>query len=341
MTATQTREQWLAARKTGLGGSDIAAVLGLSPWRSAVDVYIDKTSDAPDAFEQSEPMYWGNVLEAVVADEYAKRTEARVQRVNQQLRHPNYPWAIGNIDRAILEPGSRARFVNGRLLGAHGLLECKTASAYKLDDWIAADGSDATPVYYAAQGMWYLAISGLDWCDFAVLVGGQRFLTRRVERSNDAIFGMMEVAEEFWRKHVLERIPPEPRSAHDVVALFPRDDGDMIDASQRADVLARINDLRSVREAIAVRKQAEAELEEALKLDIGEHSGIVVDGKPAVTWKAARDGKKLDWGLAFAELARLYDDARAQQQPTSQDVLAKHTAPSAGSRRFLLKQESK
>jgi hypothetical protein len=82
-------------------------------------------------------------------------------------------------------------------------------------DWQGADGSDALPVHYAAQGMWYLAVTGQDVCEFAVLIGGQRFVTRRVERDEETIRGMVEQAREFWLRHVMQRMPPEPRTGAD------------------------------------------------------------------------------------------------------------------------------
>jgi len=338
-TATNDRAAWLAARRTGIGGSDISSILGLNPWSTAVDVWLDKTGQRQDSFETNEAMYWGTTLEDVVAREYAQRTERRVQRVNQMLRHPRHEFLIGNIDRAILEPISRARYVNGVLMGAEGVLECKTASAYKLDDWMGSDasGGETIPAHYQAQGMWYLALTGLEWCDFAVLVGGQRYLTRRLLRDEETIAGMIARADEFWRCNVLERIPPEPQSGRDVQTLFPRDDGNMRDVSQAADVLERINELKVVRAQGDELAAREAELRDALQIDIGAHSGLSIDGSPLITWKAAKPGKQVDWQGAFSALAPLYEEARAAQATPASEVLQQHTTTKPGSRRFVIK----
>ena len=113
------RTAWLAARRTGIGGSDISAILGLSPWRSPVHVWLDKTGQAPDEPPaNAEAMYWGKTLEDVVAREYAQRTGRRVQRVNAILRHPQHEWMLGNIDRAIVAEGSRARLDDARRVQA-------------------------------------------------------------------------------------------------------------------------------------------------------------------------------------------------------------------------------
>jgi putative phage-type endonuclease len=81
-----TRDEWLAARRTGIGGSDIAAILGLSPWRTPLDVYRDKVDGAEQP--ETEAMRWGRLLEDVIAREYAVRAGVRIQRAiaSGQLR---------------------------------------------------------------------------------------------------------------------------------------------------------------------------------------------------------------------------------------------------------------
>lgn len=320
-----TRAEWLEARRTGIGGSDIAAVLGLSPWRTALDVWRSKVEPVEEPAEPPEPMYWGRVLEAVVASEYQRRTQQRVQRINQILRRPGTPWAIATIDRAVITPGTRTRISRtGDLTGAQGVLECKTAHASRLTDWGREDDPDAIPVHHAAQGMWYCAVTGLPWCDFAVLVGGQRFLVRRLERDEEVIRAMLERAEEFWRRHVLERVPPPPQNSKDVISLFPSDTGETIEADE--ELLAAYNTARAAKAKIA---EAEAEFEaaaERIKLALGERSALTLNGVPIVTWKTARPTRKTDW-KAVCEEARV---------PT--EIIDRHTVEQPGSRRFLMKE---
>ena len=324
---TTDRTDWLASRRKGLGGSDIAAILGLSPWRSAVDVWLDKTSTEPPVDAPSEPMYWGTVLEDVVSGEYQKRTGRRVQRVTQQLRHPQLGWALGNIDRAVTTASTRARVVTGTLRGAEGILECKTASAYSLGEWEGSDGGDAVPVHYAAQVLWYIGIAQVQWADIAVLVGGQRYLVRRVERNDETLRAMFAAADEFWHRHVLTGVAPEPKSARDVVTLFPRDDGEYLDASQNGEVLGLLNALRAARIDAKARVGLVDDIEEQLKLRIGARAGITFDGKPVVTWKAARDSLVTDWeAVATALLA-------------PEELVLQHTTTRAGSRRFTVKEQ--
>ena len=123
-----TREEWLKVRKLGLGGSDMAAVLGLSPWCSPIDVWIDKTSDTVEE-KESEPMYWGNVLEEVVAQEFAKRSGYKVRNNNFTLQSEEYPYLLATIDREIV--------------GLDAGLECKTANAFKANEWVGANVPEA------------------------------------------------------------------------------------------------------------------------------------------------------------------------------------------------------
>jgi putative phage-type endonuclease len=321
------REAWLAERRTGIGGSDIAAILGLSPWKTAVDIWLDKTGQqAEEVIGDPEAMRWGSLLEDIIAREYSERTEHSLQRVNRILRHPAHEWAIGNIDRAVVADGSRVRVSEdgGTLLGAQGLLEVKTASAFRSSDWGRDGDDDAVPVHYQAQVMWYLGITGLQWADVAALIGGQRMIVRRIERDDETIAAMLERAEEFWRRHVLTRQPPEPATAKDVERLFPADNGETVEADE--DLLAAYNAAREAKARIA---QAEADFEAAagrIKLALGERSILALNGKPLVTWKAAKPSRRTDWKAV----------AEALHAPA--DVIAAHTTETAGSRRFLIKE---
>lgn len=325
---------WLAQRRTGIGGSDIAAIMGLSPWRSPLDVYLDKTG-AAEPIADSEPMYWGRRLEDVVAHEWQERTGRKVQRVNTMLRRTGADeWMLANIDRAIVAPGSRVRAGDdgASLIGAAGVLEVKTVSAHAATDWQGADGSDALPVYYAAQGMWYLAVTGQDVCEFAGLIGGQRFVMRRVERDDDTIRGLIEQAREFWCRHVLQGLPPEPRTGAEAAKLWRRDHGEMVAIDESTAHLVALNELRTLRiRARDLDEQIDG-LTDELKLAIGPASGLTVGGQPVVTWKAAKDSSTTNWQAVANDLAAIAGpDALAP-------IVARHTTTKPGARRFLVKE---
>ena len=320
--------KWIEDRKSGIGGSDIAAILGISPWKTALDVWLDKTGQAQDALSDAEAVRWGTLLEDVVAREYADRTDNAVQRINRILRHPKNEWAIGNIDRAIVAPGSRVRVAGdgGTLLGAQGLLEVKTASAYKAGEWGRDGDEDAVPVHHQAQVMWYLGITGLQWADVAALIGGQRMVIRRIYRDDETIAAMLERASAFWHQHVLKRQPPEPAKAKDVERLFPADNGETLEATD--ELLAAYN---AAKEAKARMAQAEADYEaatERIKLALGERSALTLNGQPLVTWKASRPTKRTDWK------ALVYHHWPVPPR----DLVEQFTTETPGTRRFLLKE---
>ena len=159
-TLHMDRKAWLEARKQGLGGSDVATIAGLSKWKSQVQVFLEKTQAIEQEDVQSEVAYFGNVLEEVVAQEFAKRTGLKVQRRNAILQHPAYPWMLANVDRLIV----------GERIG----LECKTASEY-----LKKNGRmKKYPVTYL-QCQHYMAVTGYEAWWIAVLIGGNKFVYKR------------------------------------------------------------------------------------------------------------------------------------------------------------------
>lgn len=322
------REEWLNARRSGIGGSDVAAILGLSPWRTPVDVYLDKTGQAEHTPE-NEAMHWGTVLEDVVARHYAEANGRKVQRINKIIRHPERDWMLANIDRAIVAPGSRARFDAGVLRGADGLLEVKTTSAYKAEDW----RGDDLPLYYTAQVIWYMAITGMPWSDVAVLIGGNHYQQRRVEFDSAVATEIIERCEAFWRGNVLAGIAPEPVSAADVVKLYPQDCGESIEAD--ADLLPLIIQARDLRQSIKADETALETLTDAIKTRMCDASALTVQGQPVITWKAAKASLKTDWKAAFIDLQTSL--GLSSHEGPAFAAIEDNTQQQPGSRRFIWK----
>jgi putative phage-type endonuclease len=204
-------------RRGGIGGSDAAVIMGVSPWKTAGELYLEKIGEieTPDISDR-DAVYWGTVLEDVVASEYSRRTDRKVRRVNRTLVHPDHPWMVGHIDRD--------------LVGLPGILECKTTNdwAYRSDEW-GDHGSDQVPVQYLLQTMHYLAVTGAEFCDLAVLAGGQRFGIYTIRRDEELIAQMIEAEEAFW-SHVTGRVPipldyDHPRTLDIVKRRYPDVEG--------------------------------------------------------------------------------------------------------------------
>ncbi len=217
MNTQVQHDQFLAGRKKGIGGSDVAAILGFSPYKSPYQLWLDKTGRSERKESQNESAHFGNLLEDVVAKEFSRRAGVKVQRVTQQLFLEDHPWALGNIDRAVINPdiAGNVRFKDGALT-TDRLLECKTASEY-MSKLFGEEGSDQVPDYYLTQCLWYLLITGCKVIDLAVLIGGNKFRMYRIERDEDLIQSIFSQVKAFWFNHVIADVPPDPSTFDDVL----------------------------------------------------------------------------------------------------------------------------
>lgn len=270
MNAQVERSKFLENRKKGIGGSDVAAILGLSKYKSPYQLWLSKTGRDTGDDEQSEPAYWGNTLEDVVAKEFAKRAEVKIQRVNMQLVHPEHKWMIANIDRAVINPeiAGNVRYKQDKETGLWGLttdriLECKTANQYMATLW-GDENTEAVPDYYLTQCQWYMGVSQTDLCDLAVLIGGQKFRIYQIKFDAE-LFAMLQAeCSKFWHEHVVADVPPELTTFDDVLHCWSKEDPKtVLDCTQdQAEIFAQYKDINSII------KEAE-EQKDALKVKLG------------------------------------------------------------------------
>lgn len=297
-TKDLSREDWLKARKLGLGGSDISAIFGLNRWKSPVDVYLDKAGLSEPA-EESEYMYWGTVLEEVVAREFTRRTGYRVRRRNAVLVNDDYPYLLANIDR--------------ELVGERVGLECKTASAYKAAEW----EDDKVPDEYMLQVQHYMAVTGYKAWWLAVLIGGNTFRILRVDRDDEIIELIKDRAQEFWETYIVPQvIPPlDGTSRETLLQLYPESNGETVQLT------SEINRLVGQRQAINASIKALQEEKDALETkiigaigsaEVGESRDYTVKYKTTVTRRL--DTKKLR--KEEPELAQKYTTESSQRRFT-------------------------
>jgi putative phage-type endonuclease len=171
--------EWLELRRSGVGGSDVASILGWSKWSSAYALWASKRGLVSDSVE-NEAMEWGSLLEPVIREKFArKHPEWMVVNCKQTFAFDGEPWRLANVDGFIYAGDSV------------GLLEIKTARFE--DDWVSG-----VPLYYEAQVQWYLAVLGLKWAKVAVLFGGNSY--REFDVAFDELFvdRMVGKAREFW-----------------------------------------------------------------------------------------------------------------------------------------------
>ncbi|WP_342045949.1 YqaJ viral recombinase family nuclease [Bacillus sp. OTU530] len=276
-TLGMNHDEWLRYRTKGIGGSDVAAIMGLSKWKSPIGVYLDKTGAVEQEELQSEAAYFGNVLEEVVAKEFSLRIGLKVQRRNAILQHPEYYWMLANVDRLIV----------GEKVG----LECKTTSAYMKKEW----EGDEVPTAYLLQCQHYMAVTGFEAWWIAVLIGGNKFVYKRIERDEEIIHYITNIEKDFWINHIEKNEPPmfdgTPASTELLKSMYPESLRDsFVSLGKDAEML--IEARNQVDEEIKALETQKAEYENKLKAMLGENEAGSTE-KYQITWKSV-SSKRFD-----------------------------------------------
>lgn len=271
------REEWLALRRRGIGGSDAGAILGLNPYQSAYGVWCDKlglTDEQPD----SEAMRQGRDFEAYVAQRFCEATGKKVRRCNAMLAHPDHPFLLANVDRLIA--------------GEDAGLECKTASALSRTDYAAGD----VPPQHYVQCQHYLAVTGLSRWYLAILVLGRAFYTFEIERDDMEIAALIDAEKAFWEGNVLSNTPPAPDGsprAKEVLLRRYADEGGSVPLygmEGDAKEICRLSD-----EISALERQREAARQRIMEAMGSASEGILPGYK--ISWRASErttiDAKRL------------------------------------------------
>lgn len=307
-TKGMSREEWLEWRRKGIGGSDASAVAGFNRYRSPMAVWMEKTGQ----FEEDPPgeaAYWGTVLEDVVAAEFENRTGLELIKPEIMYQHPEHDFMLANIDRFIQSPDKETP----------GVLEVKTASAYKLNEW---DG-DRIPDEYMIQIQHYMAVLGCTWGYFAVLIGGNTFIYKPVERNEAMIQSLIKLEKEFWEEYVIGGGAPPMDGSDASVNLLNHLYPDAVQASEmelNSEQYGLIELLEQAKDAEKVAKEVVRLYENQLKDAMKDHEIALFRGDSVVTWKNTNrttvDSKRLK-----------------QEQP---DIYDKYSTVST-SRRFIVK----
>lgn len=297
-------------RKSYIGGSDIGCILGLSTYKSALDIYNEKTSEKVSDETMSEAAYWGTMLEDSVAKEYAKRTGFRVEKPAGLIRHPEHKFLAANIDRWVVDDNSQSgTFV----------LECKTAGTHRAKEW--GEDENEIPQLYKCQVAFYSAICNVPKVDIAVLIGGQEF--RIYTYRKDEIFEnkLIRAGYIFWNNYVAKNIAPSASSLADVTSLYPKSNGSAIKADDQ--VVANIEELRVIKSQEKALTQSKEILEMNIKSYIGSNEILVnEDEEILATWRNGKERRVLDTGRLQEEHESIYKQYLVEKE---------------GSRTFLIK----
>ena len=199
-TGNLSREQWLAYRRQGIGGSDVAGIMGISPFRTARDIYYDKLNIAQGESDMENwvALEMGHLLEDLVAKIFQRKSGLEIYQIKRMFRHPKYPFMLADIDYFVRMPD-----------GTTAILEIKTTNYNAMDHWWC-DGREVVPAYYEAQGRHYMAVMDVDRVFYCCLYGNTedeaiiREITRDMEYEQEMIF----LEQSFWENHVLKKDPP-------------------------------------------------------------------------------------------------------------------------------------
>ena len=286
------RDQWLALRRTGIGGTDAAAILGLSPWSSPLDVWLDKTGRAvprPSDPDRDDLLFLGNALEPAIAAMYERKTGRRLFKPEEDfgiVRHPAFPMILGTPDRLVVgEPRG---------------VELKSEVPFL--DRFGDPGTDEVPDFYVAQCAVYMAVNNFDAWDIALLHGGSKFGIYTLERSRAVENELLDVLVAWWERHVVQDVQP-PIDGSDsatryLAQKFVQNFEPLADATAWEEKLAiELGEKRKDFDAI---EEAKAKLENEIREAIGFRDGIRGSfGK--VTWKRSKDSTTTDFERAFQD----------------------------------------
>lgn len=264
-------------RNQVIGGSDIAAILGLSRWKTPLKLWCEKTEKLPVAdLSDVEAVELGNDLEEFVARKFSQKTGKAIRRAPKVYQHPDYPYMVAHVDRLVT--------------GTDELLECKTCSAFKKEEW----ENEEIPQEYILQVIWYLGITKRKVGYIAVLIGGQSFKYKRIEFDQELFDRMVEAAKEFWNM-VQNNIAPAVMADDDatlkdlysdhsevLVELYPKDEETACAVQAFEDKVAY---LQEVKGHIKNLQEEQKEIETTIKDFIKDNLGIK-SPKYIVTWKS-------------------------------------------------------
>jgi putative phage-type endonuclease len=286
-TGNLPHEEWLKWRKLGIGGSDAGAVCGLNPYRTAMEVYLDKTKGSLTVSD-NEAMRQGREFEDYVARRFMEATGKKVRRANFMYCDERNPFMLADVDRLVV--------------GENAGLECKTASPYLADRW----ENGKIPLHYQIQCHHYMSVCNADAWYIAVLIYGKEFKWQRMERDETVLSDLVRIEKEFWEEHVKKKKVPDPdgsRLADCVLAEYFRvSAGACIPLSGFDGKLERRQALSEDIEKLETEKRR---IEQELKLYLGE-AELAENERYRVSWKTV-SSSRLDEKRLKEERPEVYE----------------------------------
>lgn len=298
------RADFLELRRTGIGGSDIAAIVGASRYKTSYQVWAEKTGmiqGTPD----NPAMLWGRKLEPVILQHYAE-TAGRTVNQCDMLRHPVYPFMVANLDG----------FTDDKRI-----VEAKTAR--RADAW-GEPGTDQVPQEYFLQVQWYMAVTGFEVADIAVLIGASDYRQYEVKADPELHELMIREAEAFWAC-VENGVPPDATGIEDAKLKYASAaSGSFVIAS--ADVEKLVDQLRAATAQADEWSAKVDHLKASIMLAMGNNEALTTpDGSILVTWKQRNGSERLDSKALKAAHPDIYAAFAKTGEPTRTFTLKRGT----------------
>lgn len=298
-------------RAKSLGGSDIGAILGLSKYKSAVDVWMEKTGKEIKHAD-SLPLRFGQYAEEFVAQEYALATGTSLIKHDTAIIHHTYSYMHGHIDRYVQDQASSLFDENGDLVASR-ILECKTANPFAQSEW-GETGSDQVPLAYLVQCVWYMMLTGINRTDLAVLFGNADFRIYEIYRDMELEQMVLQKSIEFWNNHVLRDIPPAATSETDYKQLFNQSSPNK-SIEALAETCQLIKKLQQLNAEIEQHESEVSQIKQSIMAQMQDAEVLTYQGQTIATWKAPKPSFRLD----AKKLATEHPDLATQYQVAIQN----------------------
>ncbi|MFB4424851.1 YqaJ viral recombinase family protein [Streptomyces sp. QL37] len=314
LPATADRADWLTARRSGIGSSDVPAILGLVDYTPPLKVYLDKTGH--DIDDAGEAAYWGTVNEEPVARRWAMLNRSVIRRIGL-VAHVNHPHWMTTLDRRVTEcPLSEDE-------QAPCALEVKTRSAFKSAQWHAGAPDDVL-----AQMLWQIAVNGYEHMHYAVLIGGNEYHQGTVRRDAylDVMGDITTAMDKFWTDHVQAEVPPELTGDGEALTrlfrrLHPTRSGS-VDIDRHDDALDALLDYRVHQRAESAAKKAKNAAKARMIAALDSAQSALIGGERAYSLEPSNAAPRVD----LEQLSERWPDAYAAcvaPNPTERIDIAK------------------
>lgn len=264
-----------------IGGGNVAAILGLSPFQSPLDAYLSITNELPVELSPAKRKFFDRrkALEPFAAECFEMATGLKIVERNNRYDDPHFPWAKAEIDAEVIENGDRVN------------VETKTVNQSTAWQWGDPEEGEEPPLYVTAQVMWGLAVTGRQKAYVHALIGLDDDRIYEVHRDERLIEDIRAHAEKFWKYHVEPRRMPQPTTVEDLQRLYARDSGRFVEAD--SDAILAIEELSQAKRQLKSFENQKLMKELVIKKFMRDATTLTQRGIAIATFKSRADGVRV------------------------------------------------